>query len=580
VPVSSAISERSDPLVGLSFYDFVIERKLAQGGMGAVYLLRHQRYPIRKVLKVILSQYADHPAIRERFEREALAVASLKHPNIAKIDSVGTINGQPCMLIPFLEGQPLDAYLAARGGQLRPHEVLHVATQIARALHYAHGEGVIHRDLKPGNVFVEPTEDDPLAIQVLDFGIAKQLKNSEPSFGTSGPLGTPEYMAVEQFEHASDVTPAADIWALATVVWEMCTGRRPWSAPNAFSLYHKQLHEPPEPPAAGSLSPAWELTLRKALSPNPRMRPQSMPALVVPLAHALPANPPDEPSGVEVLRRDAPKWLEEMAAGPSTAPIASPPLSVPTWSPGIEQGTAPVASQTATSLERSTVTGQPAGAPPFPGVRGPAMSTTLGSAAGVMAPRSSTTPRWKLALLGGAAAVLSAVVIVTISSLGGHRDAANGAPAAPIRGASAPEASSTTPSIAPVQSETRPSAPLPPPAALASDPSSISAAPAVPSPSAHHALPGGEPPTVQGAKLQPSQPSSTPRMDSTAQPTPPTGRGAGKPTARAKSPANEVAPGFAKPPTASGSHGEQPRPDPPEGNDGFDPNAVGGREKK
>src|SRR5205807_2191042 len=110
---------------------------------------------------------------------------------------------------------------------------------------------------KPGNVFVEPTEDDPLAIQVLDFGIAKQLKNSEPSFGTSGPLGTPEYMAVEQFEHASDVTPAADIWALATVVWEMCTGRRPWSAPNAFALYHKQLHEPPEPPAAGTLSPAW-----------------------------------------------------------------------------------------------------------------------------------------------------------------------------------------------------------------------------------------------------------------------------------------------------------------------------------
>jgi serine/threonine-protein kinase len=578
VPVSSAISERADPLVGLSFYDFVIERKLAQGGMGAVYLLRHQRYPIRKVLKVILSQYADHPVIRERFEREAHAVASLKHPNIAKIDSVGTINGQPCMLIPFLEGQPLDAYLAARGGRLRPHEVLHIATQIARALHYAHGEGVIHRDLKPGNVFVEPTEDDPQAIQVLDFGIAKQLRNSEPSFGTSGPLGTPEYMAVEQFEHASDVTPAADIWALATVVWEMCTGRRPWSAPNAFALYHKQLHEPPEAPAAGTLSPAWELTLRKALSPNPRMRPQSMPALVVPLAHALPANPPDEPSGTDVVRRDAPRWIEEAGTGPITLPISSPPPVVPTWSPGMEQGP-PAGASVPAPPGRPTVTGQPAGAPPFPAGPGPAMSTTLGASTGVMAPRPSTPSRRKLALLVGTAAVLSAVAMLTISSLGGHRDTATEAPAAPIRGAAAPEASSTTRSIAPAQSEARPtapSAPPPPQAAVTSDPPASSLTPAVPSPSVRRAPPGGEQPATQSSTIQPSEPS---RASATAQPIPPPGRSAGRPTTRTKPPANEGAPGSAKPPAVSDPHGEQARPDPAQGNGSFDPDAVGGRKK-
>lgn len=577
MPVSSATSERPDPLVGLSFYDFIIERKLAHGGMGAVYLLRHQRYPIRKVLKVILSQYADHPTIRERFEREAHAVASLKHPSIAKIDSVGIINGQPCMLIPFLEGQPLDTYLAARGGQLRPHEVLHIATQIARALHYAHGEGIIHRDLKPGNVFVEPTEDDPLAIQVLDFGIAKQLKNAEPSFGTSGPLGTPEYMAVEQFEHASDVTPASDIWALATVIWEMCTGRRPWTAQNAFALYHKLLHEPPEPPPAGTLSPAWELTLRKALSPNPRMRPQSMPALVVPLAHALPANAPDEPSGIEVLRRDAPRWIEDVATGPSTLPISSPPPAVPAWSPGIEQWP-PAGSPASAPPERSTVTGQPAGAPPFPARQGPAMPTTLGSSTGVIAPRLSTPSRRKLALLGSAAAVLSAVAILTISSLGGHPEPAAGPPAASIRGAAVPEASTT---IAPAPSEARPStpsAPLQPPAAVTSDPPASSVTPAVPSPSARSAAPNGEQPTIHSSAMQPPEPSRR-RTSATMQPISPAGGSAGRPTARARPPANESAPGIETPSTASSPHGEPAQPAPAEGNDNFDPNAVGGWKK-
>src|SRR5262249_35680930 len=160
-----------------------------------------------------------------------------------------------------------------------------------------------------------------------------------------------------QFEHASDVTPAADIWALATMIWEMCTGRRPWTAPNAFALYNKQLHEHPEPPTPGTLSSAWELTLRKALSPNPRLRPQSMPALVVPLAQALPANSPGEPSGVDILRRDAPRWLEENTAGPRTLPISASPPAVPAWGPGIEPRIPPEVAAAA-SPERSTVSRQ------------------------------------------------------------------------------------------------------------------------------------------------------------------------------------------------------------------------------
>ena len=438
-----------DPLVGRRFYDFVVERKLAEGGMGAVYLLRHERYPIRKVLKVIRPEYANHPAIRERFEREAHAVASLKSPYITEIDSVGTIEGQPCMLIPFLEGQPLDAYLPARGGRLPAHEALHIAMQIARGLHYAHGKKIIHRDLKPGNVFVVPTDDDRQAIQVLDFGIAKQLNTSNPgSSGTiSGPLGTPEYMAVEQFEHAADVTPAADVWALAIMIWEMLTGRRPWTAPDTHVLYHKQLTEPPEPPTPGTLLPAWESILRKALCPNPRLRPQSMPELVVPLALSLPANPPDEPSGVEVAQRTAQKWLDEYGRPASTRPLSAPPPMVPAWTPGVVL--APQQEITPHHAEPATTLGSSAG---------------VLTSAGFVTSRSRTSTRRKRALLGAAAAVLFAAVILAIATVGSrdhNEPAARTQVESNASGSAYAEPPATTLPIAPSPSEAAPNAARP-----------------------------------------------------------------------------------------------------------------------
>ena len=544
-----------DPLVGRRFYDFIVDRKLAQGGMGAVYLLRHEQYPIRKVLKVILAEYANRPEIRERFEREAHAVASLKHPNIAKIDSVGTIDGQPCMLIPFLEGRPLDEFLFARGGRLPAHEALHIATQIARGLHHAHGEGIIHRDLKPGNVFVEPTEDDPLAIQVLDFGIAKQLKMaSGPALGSmSGPLGTPAYMAVEQFEHAADVTPAADVWALAIMVWEMVTGRRPWTADDAHVLYHKQLTEPPEPPVANTLPSAWEDLLRRALVPNPRLRPQSMPALVVPLALAL-------PGGVDVLRKVAPRWLEERGLESKTPLVFSPPPAPPVWSPG------PV-----------TATDQPLAVP-----------TTLGSASGVLAPRTMTSTRWRLLLLGLVVALPSSVGVYAIAGRGDRNAALHGDPARPAVPPAPPSRA------APAQpAAISPSAPVSMPVgtSTAKQAETSVAAPAANADTQDAAKPLASHPAVNEIAAPPnssSMPATVPATGSKSRPTAPRTSATKQPSTDARdaqrSPASSSTPGIDTPSATTKSPTPPTRPRPERGRqepaDGsprkFDPNDVGG----
>jgi serine/threonine-protein kinase len=329
-------ADASDSLIGRRFYDYRIAKKLAQGGMGAVYLVSHESLPnIRKVLKVVLPEYAQDPAIRDRFHREAEAVSQLVHPNIVGIDSVGTLDdGQLCMLIPFLEGQPLNEFVREHGRRLPPHCVLHIATHIARALDYAHRRGIVHRDLKPANVFIEPTDDDPYFAKVLDFGIAKQMNPStdRASATLAGPLGTPSYMAVEQYEHAAEATPAADVYALAIMIWEMVTGRLPWGVQDVRVLYHKQLIDPPDPPAGDAMPSAWEAVLRSALVADPRERPQSMRQFLQALASVLPGVPPDVPSGVGILQ-GAGRTLGGLSGSGEGTPVGDVPGGAPdsTW---------------------------------------------------------------------------------------------------------------------------------------------------------------------------------------------------------------------------------------------------------
>ena len=432
----------NDSLIGTVFHDYVVERQLARGGMGTVYLCRHKELSnVRKVLKVIATELIEEPdpsapphhratveRVRaffvDRFEKEATSVSQLHHRYIAPIDGIGTVDGRRCILMPFLDGKTLEQLLVERGGRLTPHEALHIAAQVARALDYAHRRGIVHRDLKPANIFVTPTEDDPLAIKVIDFGIAKQM-HAQSSTACPGPMGTVLFMSPEQFERASEVTLVADVYSLAVVMYVMVTGRYPWGDRHgAFELYRRQLSEPPHP--APTMPPEWEAIVCSALSPDPQQRPRSMQEFVYPLALLLAASPPYK-GGIDILRGVAPRWAEPSPADETLRGTAA---TTGAWRVAMSGGRP--AAATSGSWPTATSGSWPAGSWPaaMPGAGAaiatsgswPSMATstpnplepisTALSAAGGVQPAT-----WKLALLAMATAVLAGMVIFAMVAL-------------------------------------------------------------------------------------------------------------------------------------------------------------------
>ena len=305
--MTGAVDDGRDPLVGVRVNGFVIERRLAKGGMAAIYVAVHARLGyIRKAIKVLLPEYAGTRQYRQRFEREAEAVSKLKHDHILEVDDFGALpDGQLWLMTPFLEGQALDRLLRARG-RLGEHRALLILLQLLSALEYAHGLGIVHRDLKPANVFVCPTQKQPLAIKLLDFGVARILGVADlgPDTPAGTPVGTPCYMAVEQYARADEATPRADLYAVGVMVCEMVTGRLPWGRHDRAVQYHKQRTERP---VLDGLSPGWARVVEAALAVEPRDRPESARALAVALASETPAISPDVPSGAEMLRTVAPE---------------------------------------------------------------------------------------------------------------------------------------------------------------------------------------------------------------------------------------------------------------------------------
>jgi serine/threonine protein kinase len=411
------------------FHDYVIEEQIGQGGMGAVYVCRHRELQnVRKVLKVIAMDLVDAPAtsssasdanaerarafLSDRFEREAVAVSLLKHRYIVPIDGIGTVDGRRCILMPFLEGRSLERVLQERGGYLTPHDTLHVVVQIARALDYAHRRGIVHRDLKPANIFVTPSEDDPWEIRVIDFGIAKQM-HTGASTAWRGALGTPLFMATEQFERASEATPQSDVYSLGVMVYAMVTGRYPWGTDhNAFELYRRQLTERPDP--APTMPFGWEETVLSALAPDPQQRPRSMQEFVYPLAVALPANPPYQ-SGLEILRGVAPRWAsfssnDETVRGTATTGA---------WHAAVSgafvaaSGSWPAASSAASSAAWPVGSWPGAAAGSWPEAAASGLSTATFSIPSMQASKRLPVV-WKLVMLATMVAVLAGLVVYVL----------------------------------------------------------------------------------------------------------------------------------------------------------------------
>lgn len=265
----------ADPLVGREIAGYAIESVLGRGAMGVVYLAR-QLLPDRRVaLKLINPALADDDAFRRRFLRESTAAAAIDHPHILPVYATGETDGLLYIAMRFVEGRDLRAVLRASEG-LDPERVVAIAAQLAGALDAAHARGLVHRDVKPGNVLVvgDATADQTDHCYLTDFGVSTWMTSSAGTLTSTGQMiGSVNYAAPEQIE-GRRVDGRADQYSLGCVVYECLTGRAPFSGRTAAGTLHAHLHEEPLAPTAlrPVLSPAVDAVVSRALGKRPEDR--------------------------------------------------------------------------------------------------------------------------------------------------------------------------------------------------------------------------------------------------------------------------------------------------------------------
>jgi serine/threonine protein kinase len=250
---------------------YEIIRPIGIGGMGAIYEAAQIRTRKRVAIKMMSKELAAHPEALARFRREVKVTTELAHPHIIDVLDFGTApEGQPYLVMEYLDGEDLEQRLE-RVGRLQPRTAAEVVTQLASALAVAHQEGVVHRDLKPGNVFLLRVPGDAVFVKVVDFGISKVLKAATTKLTMARQVvGTPEFMSPEQAAGRVDwVDHRSDQWALACLAWHMVSGRLPFWQPEVADILTQVIQGEPTPldaEHAGFISPAIDKVLRRALS--------------------------------------------------------------------------------------------------------------------------------------------------------------------------------------------------------------------------------------------------------------------------------------------------------------------------
>jgi serine/threonine-protein kinase len=246
--------------------------QLGEGGMAAVYKAFDTSLERTVAVKVILPGQQHSEKFLQRFRREAKALASLSHPNIVKVLDFGEQDGLPYLVMEFIPGGTLKPRL---GSPIPWQEAARLLSPVARALEYAHQQGIIHRDVKPANILIDEHGQPKLS----DFGVAKVLEGEETLdlTGTGVGVGTPDYMAPEQ-GYARSVDKRADIYALGNVFYEMVTGRKPYRADTPMAVLLMKATEPLPRPSefVPGLPEAVEYVLIKALARKPEDRYQNM----------------------------------------------------------------------------------------------------------------------------------------------------------------------------------------------------------------------------------------------------------------------------------------------------------------
>ena len=262
------------PRIGTEFAGYHIEALLGRGGMGVVYRAEHPRLGASIALKVMSPDLAMDEAFRERFVREARVAARIKHPNIVPIYDAGEFQGDLYLAMRYVEGDDLRSLLLARK-TLPVHETFSIGLQIAGALDAAHREGLVHRDVKPGNILLEPSSDpDSAPIAYLaDLGLTKQVDTQGGGTGSGELLGTIDYMSPEQI-NGTPLDGRADVYSLACVLFECLAGSAPYGRENKAAVLWAHLHD--EIPRASnvnrSLPRGADGVLAKGMAKEPEER--------------------------------------------------------------------------------------------------------------------------------------------------------------------------------------------------------------------------------------------------------------------------------------------------------------------
>ncbi len=273
-----------DQLIGMKLGEYELRSRIGVGGMGFVYDGIQPLIGKRVAVKVLRPELAQAPEQVARLLAEARAVNAIRHRGIIDIFGFGQVpDGRQYIVMEFLDGQPLDAYLAEKQ-RLPPTEALSILDEVLAALGAAHGAGVVHRDLKPSNIFLVREPGGTRYVKLLDFGLAKQGQSGAAArtaqTRTDMVVGTPEYMAPEQ-ARGQAVGPMTDLYAMGVVTFEMVTGRLPFIGSSPVDLLMKHVDARPPRPSefVPELPPALDAFILQMLTKDPEARPSSADAL-------------------------------------------------------------------------------------------------------------------------------------------------------------------------------------------------------------------------------------------------------------------------------------------------------------
>ena len=300
---------------GANIGPYRILSQLGQGGMATVFKAYHAALDRYVAIKVLHAAFQEDPDFLARFQREARVVAKLEHPNIVPVHDYSEHDGQPYLVMRFIDGETLKARLAR--GPVSAQETLRIVEAVGDGLSHAHRQGILHRDIKPSNILLGA--DD--GVYLADFGLARIAQAGESTLSSDMLMGTPQYISPEQARGERTLDERTDVYSFGVVLYELMVGRVPFSADTPFSIIHDHIYTPL--PLPRSINPqvaeAVERVLLKALAKERHDRYQSVDEMVVAFRRALEAEPPP-PTTARIPERGPAEPASQIAFEPP-APV-------------------------------------------------------------------------------------------------------------------------------------------------------------------------------------------------------------------------------------------------------------------